>query len=202
MALDLTSFTLPQLWESWLINATLINLTITFIATCCIGCFLWGVKAHFRQNGAMPLGMRIITLSSIGGYLVMLHLLLINDASALSKALGTALMLLALTIFWWAVRATSGLNFTLAYSVDSPITLVQKGPYRFVRHPFYLSYLCFWSAGVVATDTLLFGIVFLLMLGLYLRAALMEEAKFLDSPLRNLYREFQSQTGMFLPKFR
>ena len=148
----------------------------------------------------MPWGMRIITLASIVGYLVMLSLLLVNHASALSKALGAGLMLLALAIFWWAVRTTSGHSLTLAYSLDSPVGLVNEGPYRFVRHPFYLSYLCFWMAGVVATGQPLFGVIFILMLALYWRAAWMEEAKFLNGPLADVYRQFQAQAGMFFPR--
>ena len=202
MVLQLGDLTFRHLWQIWLIDVTATNVFITLIAILCIGSFLWGVRVHFRQDGAMPWGMRIITLASIGGYLVMLGLLLVNHASALSKSLGTALMLLSLGIFWWAVRTTRGRSLTLAYSIDSPVSLVHSGPYRFVRHPFYLSYLCFWVAGVVATATSAFGVMFFLMLALYLRAALMEEAKFLGSPLENSYRQFQAETGMFFPRLK
>ena len=202
MVFDLGNLTFRHLWQIWLIDVTAANVSIALIAMLCIGSYLWGVRAHFRQDGAMPLGMRIIALASVGGYLVMLGLLLVNSASAISKVLGTALMLLSLAIFWWAVGTTRGRNLALAYSIDSPASLVHDGPYRFVRHPFYLSYLCFWVAGVVATATSAFGVMFFLMLALYLRAALMEEAKFLGSPLENSYRQFQAETGMFLPRLK
>ena len=34
---------------------------------------------------------------------------------------------------------------------DTPASLNQSGPYRFVRHPFYTSYSLTWLAAAVAT---------------------------------------------------
>ncbi|MCL5428481.1 MAG: isoprenylcysteine carboxylmethyltransferase family protein [Chloroflexi bacterium] len=71
---------------------------------------------------------------------------------------GFTLILLGIALFVWAHR-TLGTGYTGHASVKAEQTLVQTGPYRFVRHPAYLGYLLmalgialgYWSlAGLVA----------------------------------------------------
>lgn len=39
----------------------------------------------------------------------------------------------------------------LAFADGPPDSLVDGGPYRYIRHPFYTAYIVVWFAGVVAT---------------------------------------------------
>jgi protein-S-isoprenylcysteine O-methyltransferase Ste14 len=77
--------------------------------------------------------------------------------------------------------------------------LVEGGPYRLLRHPFYCSYLLAWTAGIAATGRWWLIPTVLVMLAIYVRAARMEEDKFTRSPLAAAYERYRSQTGMLLP---
>ena len=73
------------------------------------------------------------------------------------------------------------------------------GPYRFVRHPFYCSYLLTWAAGVVASAQFWLLPTVAIMLIIYTRAAKLEEEKFTRSPLAETYKSYRTRTGLFLP---
>jgi protein-S-isoprenylcysteine O-methyltransferase Ste14 len=69
---------------------------------------------------------------------------------------------------------------------------VLPGPYRFVRHPFYCSYLLTWAEfRLLPTVTI--------MLIIYTRAAKLEEEKFTRSSLAETYKSCRTRTGLFLP---
>jgi protein-S-isoprenylcysteine O-methyltransferase Ste14 len=76
---------------------------------------------------------------------------------------------------------------------------VSHGPYAWVRHPFYTSYLLTWLAGVAATGHLWLLSTVLVMVTIYWRAALLEEKKFFQTALSSLYVAYKSRTGLFAP---
>jgi len=57
----------------------------------------------------------------------------------------------SLALFTWSVSATFNSDFALAFAKAQPSRLMVSGPFRYVRHPFYTSYLIFWLAIFVAT---------------------------------------------------
>ena len=77
----------------------------------------------------------------------------------------------------------------------------ERGPYRFVRHPFYLAYSIGWLPGPIVTLNPWLLLTNVWMGFLYYRAASLEERLFLEGPNAESYREYQQRTGMFLPKF-
>jgi protein-S-isoprenylcysteine O-methyltransferase Ste14 len=98
----------------------------------------------------------------------------------------------------WTFR-TLGPNLTDTVVTRRSHTLVTRGPYRWVRHPFYDS-----AAVLILATSLMAANWFVLLLGalvfllLIVRTRTEEEkllARFGDS-----YRTYQSQTGRFLPK--
>ena len=73
------------------------------------------------------------------------------------------------------------------------------GPYRYVRHPFYSSYILGWLAAVIAVPCLATLVIFLGMTTIYWQAASSEERRFLASPLATDYERYRMHTGLFLP---
>jgi protein-S-isoprenylcysteine O-methyltransferase Ste14 len=108
----------------------------------------------------------------------------------------------ALALFWWACQINRRQPLSAIFSSDLPAHLVQDGPYRLVRHPFYTSYLLGWLGGWVATGEWYVAVTFLIMLAVYVRAARMEESKFSGSSLTSEYEAYRARTGLFLPSFR
>jgi protein-S-isoprenylcysteine O-methyltransferase Ste14 len=75
------------------------------------------------------------------------------------------------------------------------------GPYRWIRHPFYLSYSIAWFAGVVALADRRLLLTPLVMLGFYAAAAYREERQMLRGPAAAEYRAYRRQAGVLIPHF-
>ena len=165
----------------------------------CFVSFTWAIQQFFTSNGKQK-GMQAIKY--FGALFSVAHFLTLIFAYAPWPPLipiAILLYVLSLLIFWWAINVNQTQPLSLAYSLDKPTHLVKTGPYNWVRHPFYTSYLCFWMAGTVASGQwlLLFSVV--VMFYLYFTAAKFEEHKFISSDLKEQYQTYQNQTGMFLP---
>lgn len=167
------------------------------LSTVCFAAFTWGVKRHFLVHQRVPSGTVVMGALGLLGMGVFLVSVVMQPHGA---AMPVALYAASLTLFLWAVVATRRQRLTLAFSEDSPQHLAADGPYRFVRHPFYVSYMLFWLANAVATAAWAPWIVLAAMSGIYVLAAVREEGKFMRSTVGDLYEEYRRQTGMFFPK--
>ena len=113
---------------------------------------------------------------------------------------GVGVFLLGVGLLAWALR-NLGKNLTDTVVTRREHTLVTRGPYYWVRHPFYDSAaLLMLSISLIAANWffLLAGSVVLLLL--VVRTQKEEErllARFGDS-----YREYTSRTGRFVPRLR
>ena len=68
-----------------------------------------------------------------------------------ANQLGAALALvLSVALYEWARQAIWGRRFGLAWGDHVPETLCQEGPYRYIRHPIYMSYVLAFVAVLVA----------------------------------------------------
>jgi protein-S-isoprenylcysteine O-methyltransferase Ste14 len=119
--------------------------------------------------------------------------------SVYAEAIGLATTAVAAALFWWAVVTTRRRRLTLAFSDDAPVFMISTGPYRWVRHPFYASYLAWWCAVALECGGVLPWAMPAIMVFLYARAARMEEAKFASSPFSRDYAAYVSKTGMMMP---
>jgi len=166
----------------------------------CFGSFAWAVRKFFVKPEQMTSGLKMTMLA--GSLFALLHLLTILRTPVLQTpavVIGAVLYCLALAIFWWTIAAHRLKPLAACFSQNEQLHLVRHGPYRFVRHPFYCSYLLTWLAGALATLNIWLGLTFVVMFVLYLIAALKEEHKFASSPLAEAYEQYRSATGRFLP---
>lgn len=105
-------------------------------------------------------------------------------------------------LYWWALASHGKARPDFAGLSSAPTTLTASGPYRVIRHPIYAAYLVCWLAGALATGQALLLVSLGVMGVLYYRAAREEETSFLAGSLAGPYRDYQSRTGMFLPRLR
>jgi protein-S-isoprenylcysteine O-methyltransferase Ste14 len=155
----------------------------------------------FARPEGLLTGAKLIRMCGIG--CAVLHFWSILFGSGLTPAraaLSAFLYTCALGEFWWAIRTNLARPLSAVFSPDVPTFLMQQGPYRFVRHPFYASYLTTWMAGFIATGALWLLPTLVVMFVLYFQAAQMEEAKFEASPLDREYRAYRMRAGLFLPR--
>lgn len=167
----------------------------------CFATFTWAMQGGlFRVTpGTRPGLTAVRVLGSLGMAVHGASLWVALNRSEPGAPLAFALYGTSLGLFIWAARTTWHERLTLAFAVDLPTHLVTGGPYRFVRHPFYTSYLLAWVAGVPATGEPALLVTVLVMGSLYVRAARQEERKFAGSALRTEHRAYRARTGMFVP---
>lgn len=111
-----------------------------------------------------------------------------------------ALLLAALGLYEWARRTVRDCAFHIAWSGEVPDRLCSEGPYRRVRHPFYLSYMIAFLALVVAIPKLATLAIFAFNVALFTHAALSDERSLAASPLGETYSLYKRSAGMFFPR--
>jgi protein-S-isoprenylcysteine O-methyltransferase Ste14 len=110
-------------------------------------------------------------------------------------------LLLLANFLFWSARLAHGSNRPAAvFGQEVPETIVRNGPYRLIRHPFYLAYsLSYLALAVVGGQWLQYVIAALLFL-LYDRAASQEERLLCKSPrIGEQYTEYCRRSWRWCP---
>ncbi len=171
------------------------------VALITIASFSWGLKFFFVRTGeaTAPVLKLAAVVGIIGSVMNLTCLFFFNEGSLFFSLTGILLYVAATALFWATVKTNRAKPLTIAFSTDAPEHLVTRGPYRFVRNPFYLSYMLAWVAGFFVTAQWILIVVAAVMFVFYDRAARDEEKKFLSSNLSGEYQAYFSKTKRFLP---
>lgn len=176
------------------------HLTCFGLAIACLGSFGWAIRWLFTfPEGKTPTIRRLSGAATVCALVQIITVGLTTHITASLAEVAILLYAVTLGLFWWAVRTTLTRPLSFAYSTDQPVHLVSSGPYRWIRHPFYTSYLTAWIAGVFATQQAWLLITVVGMGWLYWSAARLEEDKFAASELAASYAAYKARTGRFLP---
>ncbi len=116
--------------------------------------------------------------------------------AAAFQVLGAILLFLGLPLFTVGAYLT-GKHVYSKLPEERP--LLQRGPYRYIRHPIYLSFLL-TAAGflLLAENVVMLPLLFAVSALRYPKA----EEEELVRLYGDAYREYRSRTGRFLPKLR
>jgi protein-S-isoprenylcysteine O-methyltransferase Ste14 len=171
---------------------------VTLLAVATIGSYLWSVKFHF-ESGALEVGAKLISVMVIVGAITFTGLTWTQAQSATPQLLGAAIMCLSFVLFWVTIRETRNAKLLAAFTDKNPGSLVTSGPYRYVRHPFYSSYLLFWFGWAIATANSWSLVLFAIMFVIYWRAAAQEEEKFANTQMAEEYASFKAGRTRFIP---
>ena len=161
--------------------------------------FSWGAVRFFTKPSGLT--RRAGATASLGVFFAGWHVYAIATAatSPWRAALGMIAHALAAAIFWTAVRACQSQPLTAIFEDDLPVRLVRRGPYAYVRHPFYTAYTIFWLGGWVASDSLVTLLSVAAMLAIYVRGAMEEERKFSRSALAREYAAYRTRVRAWRP---
>ena len=162
-----------------------------------------GEKIDRRQEGWLlalrPLGL--IGMAGIFAFLINPRWMAWSSVPlpVWARWIGVGLGVLTAALLTWTFR-NLGTNITDTVITRLKHRLVTSGPYRLVRHPFYVSFLL----GVIANSlvmanwfVLAFGLTAFVLLAI--RSRIEEEnllARFGDD-----YRRYRERTGAFFPRF-
>jgi protein-S-isoprenylcysteine O-methyltransferase Ste14 len=130
---------------------------------------------------------------------IVLFLAVYYRIELLNGGVALALAACAVTLYEWCRRTIRGYGLSVIKSETLPESIVQFGPYRFVRHPFYLSYLMANIALVVAFPLIWTLLAAIANFVFFIHGARTEERNLSKSPLGPAYAEYKSRTGMFVP---
>lgn len=172
-------------------------LTIIYI-TIIVG-FIW---ARFRYFKIQSFSSRIgsIFYDPIVTMQIAVTLYLLLTASSVHILAGIASLtfyVLSLAIFWWSIVAAKQLDFAFSDNVGKIVT---TGPFAYVRHPFYLSYILVWLGSSILFNSIFLWITLIYLTTLYFTSAKIEEEVYLKSEYSREYRDYSHKVRMFLPR--
>jgi len=114
-------------------------------------------------------------------------------------AIGLAITAIGVGVAIWA-RMSLGANWSGTVTLKTDHELVQKGPYRWIRHPIYTGILVA-MAGTATIRGQLAGWIGmgLVLIGFFIKAK--REERFLSQEFGSSFEAHSKRTGMFLPKW-
>jgi protein-S-isoprenylcysteine O-methyltransferase Ste14 len=168
-------------------------------------------KVFFRSDGKMNLRWWV-TGSPFGTALTGVILAWAGVTPRLLTSGGAAATALDIAGMFFVVGAIAMMVATMATNrvplalwhqdgaENTPRQIVTFGPYRFVRHPFYVSFILLnIGAALVTRDIITMAAVPLALLSLDWTVR-NEERKLLASPLGGEYGAYRARTGRFFPR--
>jgi len=174
---------------------------VPLVALAYVCLVIWASVRFFRNpTGVRPGLHRLWIAGALAGSFLALTYSRGDRGGPGCEGSALALFAAAFAMFLWALATNRRRPLSLAWSVDAPEHLVTRGPYRWVRHPFYLSYILAWTGAALVTAAPASAVVPAVVCLLFLGTARQEEEKFARSPLAAEYGAYRRLTGMFLPR--
>jgi protein-S-isoprenylcysteine O-methyltransferase Ste14 len=185
---------------AWFCMMVLVRLTFIlwmvspFLYFMSAGAITFTVPA-LQSNGAV-LGQ----WSFISGMLGVLFMGLFHGLNPYAAAIGAGLAFLSVLLYEWTRRTVVDRHFYAGLAGEVPPAVCEAGPYRYVRHPFYASYMIAFVSMAVAFPSWVTGVVCLANMALFVYMAMHDERVLSGSALAFPYRAYQGRVGMFLPR--
>lgn len=174
-----------------MVNAVRILVTIVVVWQV-LGALATFVRVPERRFGIGSL--------SVAAYAVVLFGARAAEIFWLAVIPGVIAVLQALLLFEWARHSVRGRRFSYISSTDVPQFVCTDGPFRWVRHPFYTSYLMTLVSVAAMFPNRITVIGAIVGIITFHFAARHEERKFEGSPVAAEYAAYKRRTGRFVPR--
>jgi hypothetical protein len=115
------------------------SLALILLLSCPFQWFTVAGAKSFRIPSLRDSGAGLGGTAFMFGTLVVLWQGLVNGFDLAPAAYGVALSMLSVVLYEWARRTIVGRRFAIALADEVPEAVCEDGPYRYMRHPFYLS---------------------------------------------------------------
>ena len=137
--------------------------------------FIWVISPQSLEWAAMPMAPEVRWIGAVSGAACSL-------------------------LMFWTLKSL-GRNLTDTVVTRATATLITTGPYRWVRHPFYVTAaLLMTSVTILAANFLIGSISFFVLSMLAIRTP-KEEQKLIEA-FGQSYRDYMTTTGRFFPRLR
>jgi protein-S-isoprenylcysteine O-methyltransferase Ste14 len=164
------------------------------------GYFLFAAVRTFVLPDSVDGPSQLSELSFISGAVVAL-----SSAGAVTVEVGnavaaSAVMLVAVGLYEWARSTIRGRKFHIIYSDRVPEALCTDGPYRYIRHPLYASYMTAFLAVFVMRPSLLATLVLGLNVVFFAYGSVRDERAIESSSFAADYAAYKARVGRFFPR--
>ncbi len=113
---------------------------------------------------------------------------------------GAGITAVGIVLFGWAHQAL-GRNWTAVLALSKEHEMVQRGPYRYVRHPMYSAFFIIGIGLGLLSANWLVGVIYLgPLLVMYMARVALEEKMMIDR-FGDTYRQYMKRTGRLWPRF-
>lgn len=172
---------------------------VSALSVAVVAQYTWSMNGHFSSNG-VPRGAVLISAVVIVTTLMLLALLWLGPQPWPAQVVGLLLEAGGLALFWAAIRVSRAARLRLAFDAENPHSFVTEGPYKYLRHPFYTSYVIFWIGWAIAAWSPWAAIPLVAIVTIYVVAARGEERKFSMTPMADAYAAYKRRAGFFWPR--
>lgn len=176
-----------------------LNGVLSALSIVTVGLYIWAARYHFTSP-TLKLGAILISLLVIATAGLFVYWIWALPHPLTAQIVGGLMQGGALAIFLTAISASKKARLRAAFAEENPASLVTDGPYKYVRHPFYTSYVLFWVGWAISLWTLWAVVPVAFLVGLYISAAKGEEQKFAATDFAAEYAAYKAKTGFFWPK--
>jgi protein-S-isoprenylcysteine O-methyltransferase Ste14 len=180
---------------------TLLEWVLTGAGAATLIVFAVALQNFFVQPPALTRTQRLFQdISVLLGVTHGLALLVLDTAGNAWAVTGIAMYSISLTLFLAALEAARRVPLTRTFVYTPKCdTILTKGPYRFIRHPIYLSYSLCWMAAPVATHNIVLGLTAIGMTSCYVISAREEERLLAGGPRAAEYAAMRARTWRMVP---
>jgi protein-S-isoprenylcysteine O-methyltransferase Ste14 len=159
--------------------------------------FVWAVYFHFERSYSI----RYQALSLLSIFCFLIYIVGVRNISSEQFMFWVVFVVhtSTLVVFWFSVSVTKKASLGLVHGEFSSTYFVNKGPYEYIRHPFYTVYVIYWIVCLCLVHNIALLIGVMAIVYLYVDAALQEESDLLTGEFASEYFSYRKCTGMFLP---
>lgn len=177
------------------------NTLILIVYLLIVTSLLWG-RFRFFNLRSSPAKIGSLFYDPIVAIQVMVTLFLLFERQAI--ALPSAVICLffylsGLILFWWSIATAKKLDFAFSDKVGK---ILKVGPFSYVRHPFYLSYLLVWAGSTLLFNSISLWVTLIYLLTFYITSAKTEEKVISNSKYSKEYHQYSQNVGMFIPRIK
>lgn len=163
--------------------------------------FIWSSLFFFQKKLIKSVDQILINVIGFSLIATNLYLTYTNVfIFDLKKIIGGTLMAVSGYLFFWSIYTLRKNPPSFAFSYIEKSFLIMHGPYRFIRHPLYSSYIFGWIGGCLINQHWFLYAGSSVLIFQYLRSSRAEEKGFLEGPVKENYLQYKKQTGRFLPR--
>ena len=181
---------------SW--SALITSIVLTILLAAPFQWFIGAGKDTFIRREPSP-GSAWGVASFVSGIMAIAWVGLFGGLAIDAATLGAlALATASVALYEWTRRTVGAQHFYVGLTECVPAAVVEAGPYRHLRHPFYLGYLLAFAAVALAMRSRLGSAVALANWALFVVMALHDERTLARSPLAGAYAAYRRRVGVLL----